>query len=219
VHAALAWLHTERKAGRPPALPPLFRMFDADWYAQLIGPETVTFDESPERLAAKGKELLALYVQTRTPWRPVAEAELPFLVPLIHPVTGESLPVPIRGYIDLIEEDDTLVEIKTSQRRWNVDSLPDNLQLTTYSYAYQMLFGRAAREVKLVNLVKNRTPVIETHTTERTVWDHERLFHVSRSMLTGVQAGVFIPNRGCWLCRDCEYAQDCLEWTGNEEAA
>jgi len=28
---------------------------------------------------------------------------------------------------------------------------------------------------------------------------------------------VFIPNRGCWLCRDCEYQQDCLEWTGNEE--
>lgn len=140
VHAAVEWLHKERKAARQPTLDQLLRVFEADWHAQLLGPETLSTDEEPDRLAFKGKELLALYFQT--PVKPIAEAELPFQVPLINPATGDILPIPLRGVIDLIEADGTVVEIKTSQRRWNVESIPDNLQLTTYSYAYQMHFGR-----------------------------------------------------------------------------
>ena len=34
VHAALEWLHKERKAGRQPTLDQLLRVFEADWYAQ-----------------------------------------------------------------------------------------------------------------------------------------------------------------------------------------
>ena len=47
--------------------------------------------------------------------------------------------------------------------------------------------------------------------------DFERLFHLGREVVKGVRAGVFLPSRGCWLCHDCEYDQDCREWTGNEE--
>ena len=58
---------------------------------------------------------------------------------------------------------------------------------------------------------------IETQITGRTAEDFERLFYVGKEFLRGIRAGVFIPNRGCWLCADCEYDQDCREWTGNEE--
>lgn len=217
MHAALEWLHKERKAGRQPTLDQLLRVFDADWHAQLLEQDEAALEEPVDLITMKGKELLALYFHL--PAKPVVDAELFFQIPLVNPATGEVLPIPLRGVIDLIEADDTLVELKTSQRRWNVESLPDNLQLTTYSYAYRMLFGRPAREIRLVNLVRTKTPVIEAHPTERNDRDHERLFHVSREVLKGVTAGVFLPNRGCWLCRDCEYDADCREWAGNEEGA
>src|SRR5947208_6041865 len=135
VHAALEWLHKERKAGRQPTLDQLLRVFEADWYAQNLDRTGADTDEPADTILLKGKELLALYFHA--PAKPVREAELFFQVPLVHPRTGEVLPVPLRGVIDLIEEDDVLVELKTSQRRWSLADRPDNAQLTAYSYAYQ----------------------------------------------------------------------------------
>jgi len=216
VHKALEWLHKARKDGGQPRLEDLLRVFEADWHAQCLDGE-VRFndDTSAAQLLVKGKELLSAYYHR--PTRPVHDAELFFQVPLVNPATGDVLDVPLRGVIDLIEADDTLVEFKTSQKRCTLADLPDNIQLTAYSYAYELLFGHPPKELRLVNLVRTRNPVIEAHLTGRDATDYERLFHLSTAVLKGIQTGVFFPNRGCWLCRDCEYKQDCREWTGNEE--
>ena len=89
--------------------------------------------------------------------------------------------------------------------------------LTAYSYAFEMLYGQPPREIRLVNFVRTKMPKIETPTTERGRSDHERLFHLANDVVKGTRAGVFIPNRGCWMCHDCEYDRDCREWTGNEQ--
>jgi putative RecB family exonuclease len=132
-------------------------------------------------------------------------------------MTGEVLDVPLRGIIDLVEGEDELVEFKVPQKTPPLADLPDNLQLTAYSYAYEMLFGGPPKEVRMVNLVRTKNPKIETQTTGRDKTDYERLFYLGKEVLKGIQAGVFIPNRGCWLCKDCEFDQDCREWAGNEE--
>src|SRR5712692_9657682 len=215
VHAALEWLHKARKAGEQPPLEDLLRVFEADWHAQCLDVEISFPDTSAAQFLVKGKELLSAYYHTRS--RPVQDAEVFFQVPLVNPVTSEVLEVPLRGVMDLIETDGTLVEFKTSVRRVPVADLPDNVQLTAYSYAYELLFGRAPTALHLVNLVRTRNPTIETHTTEREPRDYERLFYLAKEVHRGIQASVFIPNRGCWLCKDCEYERDCREWTGNED--
>ena len=35
IHAALEWLHKERKKGKPPPLDEILRVFEADWNAQI----------------------------------------------------------------------------------------------------------------------------------------------------------------------------------------
>jgi hypothetical protein len=82
-----------------------------------------------------------------------------------------------------------------------------------------MLFGHPPKELRLVNLVRTKNPKIETQITGREAADHERLFHLAKEMRKAIAADVFIPNRGCWLCRDCEYELDCREWSGNEEVS
>jgi putative RecB family exonuclease len=216
IHKALEWLHKERKAGRNPPLDQLLRTFEADWHAQCLDNE-IRFanGDDPENLIVKGKELLSEYY--RLPPSKVKDAELFFQVPLVNPETGEVLAVPLRGVIDLIEEGDVIGELKTSQKSWSLADLPDNLQLTAYSYAYEVLFGRPPKDLKVINLVRAKKPRVETLTTGREKKDYERLFHLAKEVLRGIEAGVFIPNRGCWLCKDCEFERDCLEWTGNEE--
>lgn len=216
VHAALEWLHKERKAGRHPPLADLLRLVEADWNAQRTETELrFNQDDSAEKLLLKAKELLSQYYHL--PPKPVRDAEIHFQVPLVNPRTGEVLEVPLRGVIDLVEGEDELVEFKVPQKTPPLEDIPDNLQLTAYSYAYEILFGRPPKELRLVNLVRTKTPKIEEQKTWREKADYERLFHLGKEVLKGIRAGVFIPSRGCWLCRDCEYEQDCLEWTGNEE--
>jgi hypothetical protein len=53
--------------------------------------------------------------------------------------------------------------------------------------------------------------------TGREKSDYERLFHLANEVLRAVRAGIFIPNRGSWMCKECEYDADCREWCGNDE--
>jgi RecB family exonuclease len=214
VHKALEWLHKTRKAGGSPTVEQLLRVFEADWYAQTLEQPLLGSDDPPERLLRTGTQLLATFV--RRPAAPVVDVELPFQVPLIHPETGETLPVPLVGVIDLVQAPDTVVEFKTALRRWSPAELPDNLQLTAYAYAFHVLHGRPPADLRLITLLRTRTPWIDEQRTERSTADYARLFHLSRAVLRGIEAGVFFPNRGCWLCRDCEFIQDCREWSDDD---
>jgi CRISPR/Cas system-associated exonuclease Cas4 (RecB family) len=217
IHAALEWLHKERKRGRNPPAEEVLRVFEADWHAQILGQQVVypDDDEQGEKLVLKGKELLLMFYNL--PAVAVREAELHFQLPLVNPATGEVLDLPLRGVIDLVRADDTIDEFKASAKRFALADLPDKLQLTTYSYAFEKLFGRKPKELRLVNLVRTKSPAIDIQITGRDERDYERLFHLGREMLNGIRNSVFIPNRGCWMCRDCEYQEDCFGWTGNED--
>lgn len=218
MHAALNWLHKERKRGRTPPLAEILQVFEADWYSrtQAEGADQVTFDDLGDLTALqhKGKELLTQYYHL-PPGR-VFDSELHFTLPLVSPVTGEVLDVPLRGVIDLVEEDGAIVEFKAPQKAPPMTDLPDNIQVTTYAYAYEKLFGKLPSEIRKISLVRTKQPRIDTQTTGREERDFERLFHLGREVVKGVRAGVFLPNRGCWLCNDCEFRQDCDEWVGNE---
>jgi hypothetical protein len=218
IHAALNWLHKARKRDRNPPLAEVLQVFDADWYAQTQAEGTrVTFTDEGDvaALSYKGRELLSQYYHL--PAGQVRDSEVWFTLPLVNPVTGEVLEVPIRGAMDLIEMDDTIVEFKAPKRAPALSDLPDDIQVTIYAYAYEKLFGRLPKQIKKVSLVRTKQPRIEPQITGRVHKDFERLFHLGREFLKGVRAGVFLPSRGCWLCSDCEYRQDCDEWTGNEE--
>src|SRR5262245_27435583 len=96
IHAALNWLHKDRKQGRTPPLDEFLRVFEADWYAQTQADGAkVTFDDAGDAaaLAYKGKELLTEYYYL--PVGKVRDSEVRFTLPLVHPTTGEVLDVPL----------------------------------------------------------------------------------------------------------------------------
>jgi putative RecB family exonuclease len=159
-------------------------------------------------------ELLSLYYHEGE--LRVRDAELGFTLPLVHPRTGEKIPVPLKGVIDLIEEDGTISEFKNAKKALDIEALPDNLQLTAYHYAHGMLFRERPKDLKLVQFVRTKQPKIETHVTGRDQRDVERFFGIAKQVRRAIEAGIFVPNRGCWMCSDCEYQADCLDWAGGE---
>jgi len=126
IHAALAWLHKQRMNEKDVSVDKLYRIFDADWYAQTLDTNIrYKNGETDTRLAIMAKEMLSLYFVR--PHRKPAGAEVPFTVPLVNTDTGEKLDVNLEGYIDLIEEG-AVTEFKTSSQTMNQSSLDNHLR-------------------------------------------------------------------------------------------
>jgi len=212
IHAALAWLHKQRMNGNDVSVDKLYRIFDADWYAQKIDTDIhYKNGETDTRLAIMAKEMLSLYFVR--PHRKVQGAEVPFTVPLVNTDTGEKLDVNLEGYIDLIEEG-AVTEFKTSNQTMNQSSLDNHLQLTAYSYAYEILYRKPPRSLKLIDFVKTKRPKIITLEANRKKLDYQRFFYLAKQILKGIRSGVFFP-RTSFMCKDCEHAGPCKAWRGD----
>lgn len=211
IHSAISWIHNERIGGNKVTLERLYRIFDADWYSQKADTDIrYKNGESEMKLVFMGKEMLRMYYQE--PVKKAKGTDVSFTVPLLNLATGEDLGIDLEGFIDLIEEDDTIVEFKTSSQTMN--DIDDHLQLTAYSYAYEVLYQRPPKLLKVINFVKTKKPKMIPLETKRDKADYQRFFHLAKQVLRGIKTHVFFP-RSSFLCKDCEYEDNCKAWGGN----
>jgi putative RecB family exonuclease len=209
VHSAIEWLQNQWLAGERPAEEELLSIFQADLEAQTL--EEVHFRprEDAASLRKTGSDLLKLYFLETEAKSPRA-AEQPFEVELVHPKTGEILDVPLHGWIDLIENDGTIVEIKTAARMFDDLSLALHPQVSAYSYATTRLYGERL-PVRLDCLLKTKTPRLERISVRRSEADDARLFLLAHQVVQAIGVGSFFPNPG-WMCKDCDFRFACSVW-------
>ena len=136
------------------------------------------------------------------------------MVPLVNLSNGEAMGINLEGFIDLMEDDDTIVEFKTSAQTMAPKDVEDLMQLTAYSYAFELLHQRPPKLIKLVNFVKAKKPKIIVHETMRDRDDYQRLYYLAKQVLKGIKSGIFFPRPSFW-CRGCEYEEPCRAWGGN----
>jgi len=214
LHSALSWYHEEKlKAngnGQTIPIDKLWKIFDADWYSQTVEADIRYKDNEQEiKLVTLGKEMLEMYVQH--PQGKVKGAEIPFTVPLYDPSTRKSLGIGLEGFFDLIEEEDTIVEFKTSAQTMNAGDVDNHLQLTAYSYAYEQLYGRIPKTLKIINFVKTKKPKLNVFETQRTPENHKIFLKLAKDVLEAICHESFLPRPG-FMCKDCEYKALCPAW-------
>ena len=210
VHSTIDWFHREEMNGNGVTLEKLEKIFDADWYVQKTeGNISYKDGESQLILSQLGKSLLGLYFQN--PVKEIKASEVPFTIPLVDPDTGKGPGINLEGFFDLLEGEDTIVEFKTSARTMYQEDVDDHLQLTAYSYAFETLYKRPPKLLKIINLVKNKKPKMLMFETVREKSDHKRFFHLATQVLEGINREVFFP-RQSFMCGDCEYAGPCKAW-------
>ena len=211
VHAAVEWFHRERLAGRTPEPEAVAKIFDADWFAQNLEPVVFSEKESKEILAEKGHELVSLYVAESSGTMPLLTEDR-FEIDLVDPETGEVLDIRLRGIIDLVEADGTLVELKTAARTFDTGSLERHLQLSTYALVRFLATGTVP-PLRIDALLKTKVPRLvhlpATRTTEDLAWTARLIESVARS----IQSGCFYPNPS-YRCSECEFFAHCQQWRG-----
>jgi CRISPR/Cas system-associated exonuclease Cas4 (RecB family) len=183
----------------------------ADWTASNLEPVVFSEKDSRESLAEKGRAMLERYVAESNGSRPRLVEER-FEIPLFDPETGEVFDISLRGVIDLVEEDGTLVELKTAARTLDVGSLERHLQLSTYAL---VVFAREGRipKLRVDMLLKTKTPRLERRETARTIEDLGWTAQLIASASAAILRGVFLPNPS-WRCAECEYFGNCQRWRG-----
>jgi len=201
----------ERLADRSPELTQVLQVFDADWYAQNTEPLVFSERESKDSLAEKGRAMLQLYVESTNGTKPVA-VEQPVRA---RPGRSRDRRSPRRAaarIIDLVEEGETLVDLKTAGRTLESGGLERHLQLSTYALAFFLLHGSIPK-LRLDMLLKTAKPRLERHPTTRSLEDLGWTARLIREVALAIQTEHFFPNPS-WRCTECEYFAHCQQWRG-----
>lgn len=124
-----------------------------------------------------------------------SKVEYGFLTPLLNPLNGKSLSIPIKGRIDLITEDEFIVDEKTSTDDYGEEKINDP-QLLIYSMVYRKLFGKPPKKLIFSVHIKN-TKVGRWMKVERTPDEIDEAIQwkkMSKS-LDGILRGDFEPRQ------------------------
>lgn len=136
--------------------------------------------------------------------------EIPFETALVHPTTGEVLPVPVIGALDalVIEEDgvESLWELKTG-RKWTPDRVEHDGQVTLYRKAAREL-GYDGVRLRVLVATKAKEPQVQSLGIDRSDADEAELAELFFDVHRAIEAGVSFRQRG-WACRTCQYASSC----------
>jgi len=143
-----------------------------------------------------------------------------FCVPLYRP-DGSTLDDPLVGEIDQVVrfgEQIVLTDWKTASRRWSKGQARNSLQATIYLAAYRTLYPDLESEpsgaaFRFDVLVKNKTPVFESHLTARFEEDFVRLSALVAQAEALRATDIRYPAEGSFYCPGCAYRTRCLEWS------
>ncbi len=162
-------------------------------------------DEDPAELVALGLALASRYLTEVAPAIDPAAVEIR--------VEGEIEGVRVQGWIDLLDLDGRIIDIKTASRRPSAVDSDHRFQIATYV----ALTPGASGQARLDTLIKTRQPSLLTQTfaiDEQDLLSTRRLYPLAQQAM---QSRAFMPNRLSMTCsrRNCSYWRRCeREWGG-----
>ena len=216
-HGALAFYATRRLHGQEVTVADCQEVF-ADLLTENCrreGPPVRFGDsETADTLIAQGQRMLATYLASFDPEEEVEAVSMPFSVPLMD-ASGRLLDKPLIGEFDLVVRGAdgirTVVDWKTSARRWPAGKAETDLQATCYLWAEQQS-RRPDSKFRFEVVTKTKVPVCERHAAIRDDEDFVRLGELVRVLERIVANECFLPQEGGWECANCPYATACKAW-------
>ena len=205
VHAALAQNFAEKiESNEDLPITGVIALFRQAWTAEREQTEFRDV-EDPAELAACGESLIAKYMDQSAPLIDPAAVE-------IH-VEGEIAGVKVQGWVDLLDLDGRIIDIKTSARKPSSIEPEYRFQIATYA----QLIPCASGQARVDTLVKTKTPSLVTQnftiTNQDLLATHE-LYPLAQRVM---RSELYMPNRVSLLCsrRNCSFWRHCeREWGG-----
>ena len=173
---------------------------------QLDGDVTLDADESAADLIDCGETLVKVYMEQAAPSIQPAAVELP--------VKGILGGVPVHGFVDVLDVNGDVIDLKTAGKKPSGISADHRLQISTYAMLTPGASGRGRRDV----VTKTKTVAHYSQTFAVTPADvklTEALYSITRDQMG---SGLIVPNRSSNLCsrKYCSFADECVSRFGGE---
>lgn len=119
--------------------------------------------------------------------------------------------VPIVGYIDVVLDDGTPADFKTSARSWTQDQASNSLQTLFYIAALNQAGFDVNWQFKHFVFVKTKTPQVQVLAHKHTPGELFFLFDLIRRVWQGIEGGFFPLNPTTWRCNEkyCDFYSAC----------
>jgi CRISPR/Cas system-associated exonuclease Cas4 (RecB family) len=206
VHAALA-ANFEHKCETRVDLPVIgvLAVFREAWAVATEGLEFHDADD-PDELGKTGEMLVSKYMEEAAPRIEPAAVEMR--------VEGVIAGVRVTGYIDLIDVDGCVIDIKTARARPNSINPMHRFQVATYRYLTHLARGAG----RIDTLVKTKSPQLIQQAfsiTDQELRAIHKIYPEAQALMRG---GIHLPNRQSMLCsrRHCAYWRHCEQTWGGE---
>jgi putative RecB family exonuclease len=156
-------------------------------------------DEEPATLKALGEALTLKYLDEAAPEIQPAAVQLA--------VSGRISGVTVRGYIDLLDSEGRVIDLKTAARKPSDISHNHRFQVATY----RALCPQASGAARIDTLVKTKTPQLVQQEYAIDASDTSAVEKMYPLVQQCVRAGVFTPNRQHYLCsrKYCAFWRAC----------
>lgn len=167
--------------------------------------KAVEVDEQKE--VSDGKDKTARMAKTYATI--VAPKIQPTMVEQAIEITTPS--VNLLGIVDLVDDQKTIIDLKTSGKSKPQSEADDSLQLTFYALAYQALMGAPPAGLRL-DVVLDTQKQYQSLTTTRTRADYDVLLARVEQAVQAIEAGIFVPApSNAYWCSElyCGYARSC----------
>ena len=165
----------------------------------------VTWSESREKTFQRGLSFIRYFAKE--------------LAPSIHPLMTEKemeccLPgsdIRLRGIIDLVEDDFSITDFKTTTAKWSRDKVNKSfLQMVIYKFLYEESMGGFINELKFkIIYSKNATGIRhQEHSIRSGDVDMEKMFEIIHFVIDNIGKGHFYKNEG-YICHFCDFRDIC----------
>ena len=201
VHKAIEEFYRKKMKGETIDIKDAFAFF---WDAESKETEFKK-DENPGELKDEGVRLGEKYAEEIAPTIKPREIEKEF------ELVFENVAYTLKGVIDLIEADGTIVDHKCSKRSPNQADIDRDIQLSAYQVGYKSLYGKDPAGLRLDYIVRNKTPKTIQARTERSQKNLDRFLKLLGYVSKAIEQDIYYPNESM-MCSCCGYKAICKKW-------
>lgn len=119
--------------------------------------------------------------------------------------------IKLKGIIDLVEEDFSLTDFKTTTAKWSKDRINKSfLQMYIYKFLFEESIGGFIKELKFkIIYSKNATGIKhQEHSIQAENVNMDKMFEIINFAIDNIEKGYFYKNEG-YICNFCDYKDIC----------
>ena len=204
-HSAVEFFFTARLKGQTAAPAAVSDAFDQHFAACRQQPN-ITWRTPPEKTRRRGLAFVDYFLQQIAPAIQPLMCEQELCVEI--PDSG----IKLKGVIDLVEEDFSITDFKTSTSKWPPGKAQTSLQMIIYKYLFDQTYGGVNSTLKYEILYAKNASRIQRQTmpVNATAESTSQMLTIVRHVTENIRHGVFYrrENHGC---RFCEYKKICFD--------